>query len=60
MHGHSYDDYFTALDVQSFYQEVCKNNIKIAKPLNLIDYGNQEFVLEDVDGRWIVIGLKKL
>ena len=51
LHGCGYDGYFTTLEPQSFYEEVCKNNIPIAKPLNAPDYGNQKFVLEDIDGR---------
>lgn len=58
VHGRGYDGYFTTLDVKAFYDEFCKNDVKIAKPLNVTDYGNQEFVIEDIDGRWIAIGLK--
>ena len=59
LHGHGYDGYFTTKNVKSFYEEVFKNNVKIAKPLKITEYGNQEFVLEDVDGRWIAVGLKR-
>ena len=33
---------------------------KIVKLLDITDYGNKEFVvIEDIDGRWIAIGLKQ-
>jgi len=59
LHGSGYDGYFTTLDVKSFYQEVCKSNVKIVKSLNITDYNNQEFAFEDMDGRWIAVGLKQ-
>lgn len=58
VHGYGYDGYFTTKDVKSIYEECCKNEVKIAKPFATTDYGNQEFVIEDSDGRWIAIGLK--
>jgi hypothetical protein len=41
------------------YQEVMSRNAKIVTHLSKTNYGNLEFVIEDVDGRWIAIGLKQ-
>ena len=33
--------------------------VKIVISLNKTDYNNNEFVIEDIDGRWIAFGLKE-
>lgn len=30
----------------------------MVKSLNMTDYNNKEFVIEDIDGRWLAFGLK--
>jgi hypothetical protein len=35
------------------------NGAKIVRPLQKTDYNNWEFVLEDIDGRWIAFGIKQ-
>lgn len=58
LYGYGYDAYIYC-DNQAELHEKCKTaKIKIVKPLTLTDYGNSEFVIEDVDGRWIAFGLK--
>lgn len=59
LHGSGYDGYFTTKDVESVYQEVKSRDAKIVKHLSKTDYGNLEFVIEDVDERWIAVGLKQ-
>ena len=59
-HGYGYDGYFTAQDIRPIYDELVLGNVKIVKPLETTDYGNFEFVFEDIDGRWIGIGVKAL
>jgi len=59
LHGSGYDGYFTTKNVESMYQEVMSRNAKIVTHLSKTNYGNLEFVIEDVDGRWIAIGLKQ-
>ena len=39
-------------------KEFLEKGVKIVKPLNVTDYKNKEFVIEDIDGRWIAFGLK--
>lgn len=58
LHGTGYDGYFTTKDVESFYKEMITKKAKIIKHLNQTDYGNFEFIIEDIDERWIAIGLK--
>lgn len=60
LHGTGYDGYFTTEDVRSIYDEIVPKKVKIVRPLATTDYGNDEFVIEDVDGRWIAIGKKQL
>jgi len=59
MHGYGYDGYFTGQNIDKFYNEFIANGAKIVKPLAITDYGNQEFVIEDIDGRWVCIGVKQ-
>ena len=59
MHGYGYDGYFTGQNIDQFYNEFIANGAKIVKPLAITDYGNQEFVIEDIDGRWVCIGVKQ-
>jgi len=33
-------------------------SLKIVRSLNDTDYNNKEFVVEDIDGRWIAFGMK--
>jgi hypothetical protein len=40
-------------------KEFQNNGVKIVKPLFKTDYHNQEFVIEDIDGRWIGFGIKE-
>lgn len=58
LHGYGYDAYIYT-DQQAEWQEKCKAlGITVIKPLVLTDYSNREFVMEDIDGRWIAFGLK--
>lgn len=58
LHGTGYDGYFATSDVESLYKEVVSTKVKIVKNLGKTDYGNLEFVIEDIDKRWIAVGLK--
>jgi catechol 2,3-dioxygenase-like lactoylglutathione lyase family enzyme len=58
LHGTGYDGYFTTNDVESLYKEFVSTKVKIIKHLSKTDYGNLEFVIEDIDKRWIAVGLK--
>ena len=58
-HGYGYDGYFTGKNIDKIYKACVSSGVKIVKPLQMTDYGNFEFVLEDIDKRWICIGIKK-
>jgi predicted enzyme related to lactoylglutathione lyase len=59
LYGYGYDAYFIT-DNQEKLQEEFKNaGANIVRPLFHTDYHNQEFVVEDIDGRWIGFGLKE-
>jgi len=60
LHGYGYDGYFTGLGIAELYNEILsKKSVKIIRRLKTTDYNNQEFVIEDIDGRWICFGKKK-
>lgn len=59
LHGYGYDGYFTGKSIKPIYEEIVKKKVKIIKSLEITDYNNLEFVIEDIDGRWICIGCKQ-
>jgi hypothetical protein len=59
LYGYGYDAYFITDTQQELQDELSHNGVKIARPLRKTDYHNQEFVIEDIDGRWIAFGLKE-
>lgn len=59
LYGYGYDAYIY-VNNQIELQKKCKSaDIKIIKPLAMTDYNNDEFVIEDIDGRWVAFGLKQ-
>lgn len=50
-YGYGYDAYLYTDDAKTLEDEFISKGVKIIKPLNLTDYQNQEFVIEDCDGR---------
>jgi len=59
IHGYGFDGYFTGKNIENIYKECVSNEVKIVKHLQMTDYGNFEFVFEDINKRWICIGIKK-
>ncbi len=57
--GYGYDAYLYTDAPEILQNEFLGKNVKITKPLNVTDYGNKEFVIEDIDGRWIAFGYKE-
>ena len=57
-HGYGYDAYFIAEEQRELEQEFMNLGIPIVRSLATTDYDNNEFVFEDVDGRWIAVGNK--
>lgn len=58
LYGYGYDAYFITNNQEELESEFIKSNIKIVRPLKQTDYQNKEFVMEDIDGRWIGFGKK--
>ena len=59
LYGYGYDAYFITDAQQELQNEFLSNGATIIRPLQKTDYHNQEFVLEDIDGRWIGFGVKE-
>ena len=59
LYGYGYDAYIY-VNNQIELQKKCKSaDIRIIKLLAMTDYNNDEFVIEDIDGRWVAFGLKQ-
>lgn len=59
LYGYGYDAYLYTDDQEKLEKELIKKGVKIIRPLQKTDYENKEFVIEDIDGRWIAFGLKE-
>ena len=59
LYGYGYDAYFITGDQAALQEEFINAGAKVVRPLSETDYHNQEFVVEDVDGRWIGFGMKE-
>ena len=58
LYGYGYDAYLYTDSQELLEKELVAKGVKIVKSLNVTDYKNKEFVIEDIDGRWIAFGLK--
>ena len=59
LYGYGYDAYLytkNQLELQEKLEQLC---VKISISLCKTDYDNKEFVIEDIDERWIAFGFKK-
>ena len=59
IYEYGYDAYIYINDQEKFQSVLSNKGVKIIKKLENTDYGNKEFVIEDVDGRWIAFGRKE-
>lgn len=59
LYGYGYDAYIYTNNQLELQEKLKKVGVKIAIPLKQTDYNNREFVIEDIDGRWIAFGLKE-
>lgn len=59
LYGYGNDSYFITENQEALQNEFISKGAKIVRPLNITDYSNMEFVLEDIDGRWIGFGMKQ-
>ena len=58
LYGYGYNAYFITKNQEQLKQEFLDAGAKIVSKLSNTDYCNKEFVLEDIDGRWIGFGIK--
>ena len=58
LYGYGYDVYLYTDDQEKLEKELREKGVKIVKTLNVTDYNNKEFVIEDIDGRWLAFGKK--
>lgn len=58
LYGYGYDAYFYTADQENLEKEFLEKDVIFARRLNVTDYQNKEFVIEDIDGRWLAFGLK--
>lgn len=59
LYGYGYDAYFITDRQELLQQEFEDAGARIVRRLSTTDYHNQEFVIEDIDGRWIGFGIKE-
>ena len=59
LYGYGGDAYVIVRDQEALQDEYEAKGVKIVKPLHKTDCHNQEFVIEDIDGRWIYFGIKE-
>jgi catechol 2,3-dioxygenase-like lactoylglutathione lyase family enzyme len=59
LYGYGYDAYFIAENQKNLEEEFRSAGADIVRPLSLTDYRNREFVVEDIDGRWLGFGKKE-
>ncbi len=59
LYGYGYDAYIYVKNQYELQEKLKNAGVKIAVPLTRTDYNNREFVIEDIDGRWIAFGLKE-
>ncbi|MGM0834719.1 MAG: VOC family protein [Bacillota bacterium] len=58
LYGYGYDAYFITKNQEELQEEFINSKVKIVRSLNSTDYNNKEFLVEDIDGRWIAFGIK--
>lgn len=59
LYGYGYDAYFITDNQELLQQEFEKSGVMIVRRLAKTDYHNKEFVIEDIDGRWLGFGIKE-
>ena len=59
LYGYGGDAYVIVKDQQALQEEYESKGVTIIQKLHRTDYHNQEFVIEDIDGRWIYFGIKE-
>lgn len=58
LYGYGYDAYLYTADQETLENEFAAQDVRFVRHLNVTDYQNKEFVIEDIDGRHLAFGLK--
>ena len=59
LYGYGEDAYLYTDEQEDLEKEYRSRGVKIVRELNVTDYHNKEFIIEDIDGRWLAFGLKQ-
>ncbi len=59
LYGYGEDAYVITESQQELQDEFERKGVTIIHRLHKTDYGNLEFTIEDIDGRWICFGIKE-
>jgi predicted enzyme related to lactoylglutathione lyase len=59
LYGYGYDGYFITDNQEKLQEKFRAAGANVVRPLAHTDYHNQEFVVEDIDGRWLGFGIKQ-
>ena len=59
LYGYGYDAYLYTDNQEELEKRFVSRDVKVVRPLAVTDYQNREFVIEDIDGRWLAFGLKQ-
>ena len=59
LYGYGGDAYVIVRDQRALQDEYEAKGVNIVQKLHMTDYRNREFVIEDIDGRWIYFGIKE-
>ena len=59
LYGYGYDAYFYTDNQKALEERLVSRGVRVVRALNVTDYQNREFVIEDIDGRWLAFGLKQ-
>jgi catechol 2,3-dioxygenase-like lactoylglutathione lyase family enzyme len=59
LYGYGEDAYVITENQQELQDEFEEKGVTIIRRLHKTDYHNQEFSIEDIDGRWICFGIKQ-
>ena len=59
LYGYGYDAYLYTDEQEALEAKLVKRGANVVRSLTETDYQNKEFVIQDIDGRWLAFGLKQ-
>ncbi len=58
-YGYGEDAYIITSEQESLQEEFRSKGVTVVKEVSMTDYGNKEFIIQDIDGRQLVFGVKQ-